>query len=146
MRHAITLALTFLLLLAATAAQAQTHPCDAVVPTTQTIQANANHAEQFCAKPVDNVQGFVRVVNGTQAVDLLPMTMKVAAGASGFALYEGPKTVSLPQGVYQYQVRVYNLNQFTQQPQLSGLSNPLSLTVAVDNPAPTDPRFFGLTK
>lgn len=121
------------------------HPCDLAPVLTQTIQSAAPYQDLFCAKPAEALQGFVRVINGV-VTDLLPMSLVQAANAAGFALYAGPATIQLPRGSYQYQVRVYNLNQFTAEVQLSPLSNPLSFTVDESNPPPTGPILKGLQR
>lgn len=132
-------------LLFAGSASAQTHPCNEPRPTSQTIQTGAPHVDQICARPSDNPQGFIRIING-QPSDLLPLVMVLQPNAQGLALYECQCDVQFPKGTYQYQVRTYNVNVFTGETQLSEPSLPFVLAVVDDNPPPTAPIVKGLRR
>ena len=143
MRVAVVTAALFLGL--ASGAQAQTHPCDQTAPTSVTVQSSGTYKAQFCAKPSDGLEAFVVYVNGV-ASDLRPLTMTVAANASGYALYEGPQELRFQRGSYQVQVSVYNRPYPGGPTQESGRSSPLSLSAVDDMPPPAAPKLMNVIK
>jgi hypothetical protein len=129
--------------LVASSASAQTHPCDQPAPASVTVQSSGTYKPQFCAKPADGLEAFVIYLNGT-ASELRPLVMVAAPNAAGLALYEGPQDLRFPRGSYVVEVAVYNRQYEGGPVQASAKSNPLSLAAVDDTPAPAAPKLLGV--
>lgn len=125
-------------LLTASAAAAQTHPCDAPDITSARAAAGTPLKLQFCQPQANAITGLT-VYNGTTPTPTTGLTQLTAQpNASGKVQYEvaiGSFTV----GTYTLQFAVTNLDGVNNSPQEGPKSVPFSLTVVIPNPLPAAP-------
>ena len=124
---------------------AQTHPCDASAPTTITVSSGTAHKVQFCARPSDAPEAFTVYLDNV-ASDLRPLTLVVAASATGLALYEGPKELTFPTGNHVLQLTLWNREYSGGPSQESDKSDPLSLAALTGNPRAVKPIIKGIVR
>lgn len=134
-----------LLLVVASPALAQTHPCD-LSPSTLTVTASPTPlAVLFCARPADNLTRSDVVIDGnTSTFTEAEAVAQTAPNADGYAQYRVPIGV-LPVGAYLLQVTVFNLDADGVE-QVSDVSDPLSFTVLAPKPRPSKPKVTGVVK
>lgn len=141
--------LFLLCLLLASAASAQTHPCDTAPPASQSITVNVPHKAQFCSPETDKVEAAIAYVDGVASA-LMPVTaVGVKSTVSGKVLYETPLFLtSSNRGNHTLTVAAYNRD-------AAGVSQagpqsppfafavvdefPLQVSLAVDRAAPQAP-------
>jgi hypothetical protein len=126
-------------------AAAQTHPCDQPPPATVTIASNAPHKVQLCAQQSDAPEALLAVVD-SQNYDLLPITERTGASATGLVLYETTLFLQVPRGSHTLTLRLYNRNVLTGQLQLGVAAGPFPFVAADDTPPAAAPKFLGIIR
>jgi len=126
------------LILVASSVGAQTHPCDQPDLSTQGQQQSTSITAfqwQVCAKPAENPEGIIIVVNGTPRPSIpLVAGTTTTPNAAGYVPYVA--TLQLPKGNYQVDTKVFNRDPagLIQEGPLHG---PFVFVVVDPNPVPS---------
>jgi hypothetical protein len=124
---------------------AQTHPCDQPAPATVTVQSGAPHKVQFCSPAGDGVEAVLATVDAVPT-DLVPVTAKTTASATGLVLFETTLFLQVSRGAHTLTIASYNTNAITGALQLGPASSPFAFTAVDDTPLPTAPSLRGVVR
>jgi len=105
-------AIALVLLLVASRAEAQPHPCDQATPSSVTVQAGATHFVRWCSPLTDRIEALVLFVDGVPT-SLLAVAQVSGANSAGLAFYQSAYALTLPVGTHVVEAGVYNLDQAT---------------------------------
>lgn len=144
MRFISTVVVVLLLLVGELAAQ-PVHPCDAPMPTNQTIASGAPHKVQFCSLQSEQIEALVAYVDGV-AFDLLPVTAVGAPSATGYVLYDSPSFLQVLRGAHTIEVAVYNRDALTDALQMGERSAPFAFGAVDPTPRPSAPQVKRVTR